>query len=287
MLEEFVLLLDRLEAPTLQRRGLRVADRVLDATLAIRVTDPRRVGHHAVMGERGGVHGVQFRLVQVGLDDALLEVVQHDVAAAAAEVAPSLLVQSRPGLLAGLPDHPPVAAPRIPQRHHEQPRLAVPLGARHAGRRTFTVVDLDFLAGGELQPVELFWFARAQPAHEALDAVVCAVEAEPVDQVLVDRHGVAVQPDLGLDELAVRLACRGRRDHRSRWPGWGNLLCRAGGHPGGICPLLGQPLLVRTDRLAVDTGDALNLALTGTLGQQRRNRRLQMWLQDVHSRLPS
>src|ERR1019366_7066020 len=156
-------------APPLERRRLRVADRDLDATLAIRVTDPRRVGHHAVMGERGGVHGVQIRLVQVGLDDALLEVVQHDVAAAAAEVTPGLLVQPRPGLLAGLPDHPPKAAPRIAQRHYEQPRLAVPVGAGHPGRRTFTVVDLDLLAGGELQPVELFRFTRAQPAHEALD----------------------------------------------------------------------------------------------------------------------
>ena len=68
VLEEVVLLLQRLEAPPLQGRGLRVADGVLDAALAIGVTDPGRVGDHAVVRQRGGVHGVELRLVQIGLE---------------------------------------------------------------------------------------------------------------------------------------------------------------------------------------------------------------------------
>src|ERR1019366_4659250 len=43
------------DAPALEQRGLRAADRVLHAALAVGVTRPRRVGHDAVAGQRGGV----------------------------------------------------------------------------------------------------------------------------------------------------------------------------------------------------------------------------------------
>jgi hypothetical protein len=62
--EERVLSLDG-EAPALEHRGLRAADRVLHAALAVGVTHPRRVGHDAVAGQLGGVDRIQFRFVQV------------------------------------------------------------------------------------------------------------------------------------------------------------------------------------------------------------------------------
>jgi hypothetical protein len=285
VLQEGVLLLDRLEAPALQCRGLGVADGVFHAALAVGVANPRRVGHHAVVLQGCGVDRVEFRLVQVGLEHALLEVVEHDVVAAAAEVAPGLLVQPGPGFLAGAPDHAAVAAPRVAQRGHEQPRLAPAVAARHAGGRTLAVVDLHLLARQEGQTVELLGLAVAQLARKALDGVVGAGIAVKIHQVLVDGHGVAAQAQLGLDEGAVRLASRGRgRCHRGqwrcqrrrRWPGWGNLLRRAGGHPrgvgghpGGICRSGGgEPLLVAADRLAIDPRDALDLALAGAGLQQ-------------------
>src|SRR5450755_3765057 len=85
------------------------------------------------------------------------------------------------------------------------------------------LVDLRLLARGELKAVELFGLALAQPASKALDAVVCAGEAMLIDQVLVDRHEVALEPQLGLDEGAVGLAGRDRRRRRTRWPGWRSL----------------------------------------------------------------
>ena len=247
-------------------------DRRFDGTLAIWIADPRRVGDDVVMGQRGGVHRVELGLVQVGLGDAFFQVVQHDVPATAAKVSPGLLVQPRPRLLAGAPHHPAKAVPGVAQRGHEQPRLAIPLGAGHARGRALAVVDLHLLAGHELQPVELLGLALAQLAHEAHHRAVAGGESELVDQVLVDRHGVASQPQLRLNEAAMRLARRGARRsdrrQRSRWAPWGNLRFRAGGHPGGICRRGGKALLVRADRLAVDPRDALDLSLAGPRVQQ-------------------
>ena len=219
VLQEGVLLFDRLEAPALQRRGLGVADGVLHGALAVGVAHARRVGHHAVVRQGRGIDRVEFGLVQVGLEHALLEVVEHDVVAAAAEVAPGLLVQPRPDLLAGAPDHAAVAAPRVAQRGHEQPRLAPAVGAGHARERPLAVVDLHLLAGQEGQAVELLGLAVAQLVGEALDRVVGAGVAVQIHQVLVDGHGVAAQAKLGLDEGAVGLAGRRRgRCHRCQRP---------------------------------------------------------------------
>jgi len=110
VVEEGVLIFDGLEAAALQRGGLGVADGVLHAALAVGVAHARRVGHDAVVLQGRGIDRVEFGFVQVGLEHALLEVVEHDVATAAAEVAPGLLVQPRPGLLAGAPDDAAVAA---------------------------------------------------------------------------------------------------------------------------------------------------------------------------------
>ena len=77
--QEGVLLLDGLEAPALERGGLGVADGVLHRALAIGVSHPSRVGHHVVVGQRGGVDRVEGGLVQVGLQDAFLQIVQHHV----------------------------------------------------------------------------------------------------------------------------------------------------------------------------------------------------------------
>jgi hypothetical protein len=64
----------------------------------------------------------------------------------APEVAEGFFVKLGPDLLAGLPDHAPETAPRVPQGHHEQPRAPVSAGLRIAGQCAFAMVDLCFLA---------------------------------------------------------------------------------------------------------------------------------------------
>ena len=117
------LTLDRLEAPALERGGLGVLNGVLHRALAIAISHPSRVGHHLVVGERGGIDRIEGRLVQVGLQDTFHEVVEHHVPGGATEVAPGLLVQLGPDLLAGIPDHAPEAAPRVTQRGQKQAGL--------------------------------------------------------------------------------------------------------------------------------------------------------------------
>ena len=111
MFEKVVLFFDRFEAPAFERGTLGMLDRILDGPLAIGVTHARRVSHYAVVREHRGVDRIELRLVQVGLDDAFLQIVQHHVAGGATEIPPSLLVQPGPCLLAGLPHHAPKAAP--------------------------------------------------------------------------------------------------------------------------------------------------------------------------------
>jgi hypothetical protein len=232
--QELVLGLDGLKAPALQGRGLGVANGMLHRALAVGVSHPRRVGHHAVVRQGRGVHRVEIGLVQVGLEDAFLQIVQHHVLGAAAEVPQGLLVQLGPDLLAGLPHHAPEAGTGVPQGGHEQAGLAVPVAAGHAGGSALAVVHLHLLAGQEGQAIELLGLLVAQLCTEAFDRVVLTSKAVLVDQVLVDGRGVSLEPQLGFDELAPGFAQGGGHRPRSRWPGWGNLTYRAGGHPGGI-----------------------------------------------------
>ena len=72
--------------------------------------------------------------------------------------------------------------------------------------RALAVVDLGLFPGQKLQPVELLRCLATQRPAEALDAVVAALEAKAIHQILVDRHGVATQTHLRLDPCPVRLA---------------------------------------------------------------------------------
>lgn len=177
---------------------------------------------------------VELGLVQVGLDDAFLQIVQHHVLRAATEVAKGPLMQLGPYLVTGLPHHEPETGTGVPQGGHEQAGFAVPLAAGHACGRALAVVHLHLLAGQEGQAIELLRLLVAQLCAEAFDRVVLASKAVLVDQVLVDGRGVALQTQLSFDEPAPGFAQGGGHRPRSRWPGWGSLLCRAGGHPGGI-----------------------------------------------------
>lgn len=208
-LQMFVLLFDGLKAFALEGRGLGVTNGMLHRPLAVGITYAGRISHHLVVLQHGRVHRVELGLVQVGFDHALLEVVQHHIPARAAEVAPGLFMQFGPDLLAGLPDHAPEAAPRVAQRGHKQPGLAVTIGARHPGWRPFAVVHLHLLARQEREPVKPLGLLVPQLGHEALDRVVGTAKTVLVNQVLVDRHAIAPELELDLDEVAMGLAPAG------------------------------------------------------------------------------
>jgi len=78
----------------------------------------------------------------------------------AAKVAKGWFVQFAPDLLARFAHHATKAAPGVAQCHAEQAG-AMPAFARRVQRQgPSAVVDLGFFSGGELQAVELLWFAK-------------------------------------------------------------------------------------------------------------------------------
>jgi hypothetical protein len=166
----------------------------------------RRMGDDAVMLEHGAVQSVDLGLVQVGHDDSFLEVVDDDIADGAAEITIGFLVELGPDLLAGLPNHAPEAPPRVPQGHDEQPGAAVAVDLGVAGQRAFAVIDLGFLASGELETVELFRVDVTQSTNETLDALITGGERELIDQILVDGLGVTLEANLLFDPFAIQFA---------------------------------------------------------------------------------
>ena len=118
---------------------------------------------------------------------------------------------------------------------------------RVAHHRPFAVVDLRLFARRRRDHHACFGHrVAAQLADEALDARVAGAESVIVDELLIDRHGIATAPEPVLDQLAIRLArARRRRAARRRRP---LTRCAVGGHPllgGGIWPFRvgGHPLL--------------------------------------------
>ncbi len=162
---------------------------MLHNPFSIGVTDSRWVRHDTVVLKCGCVNGIERGFVQVGLDDAFLEVVQDYVAATTTEIAPCLFMQSCPGFLAGLP--------------HDSAKA---ISTNNTGERTFTVVDLALLTWGKFESIKLFRLMLAQATGETFDAVVGTGKSMAVDQILVDRHVVSLEAQLSFDESALGLA---------------------------------------------------------------------------------
>src|SRR5262245_16703830 len=94
----------------------------------------------------------------------------------------------------------------VAQREDKQPRAAVLARDRMPHHRALAVVDLRFLAGR--RDDDRVRFARAlaaERAHETAHAGVAGREAMLIEEVLPDRHGVAVAAQGNLDELTIRL----------------------------------------------------------------------------------
>ena len=157
------------------------------------------------MGEQFGIDRVQGGLVEIGRDDAFLEIVEDHVLGTAAKRAESFLVQQRPGLLISLPDHFTEALAGVLERHDEQQRAAE-LARSIERQRALAVIDLGLFAGRELENIEACGGACPESGDEALDGVVAVREAVRIDQVLVEALGVTTEVELGFNPGAMGLA---------------------------------------------------------------------------------
>ena len=229
-------LLRAFETHALQRCLLRMAHAALHLPLAIRVPHPAGHRDHAVVLQHVGVHGVDRGIVDVGLEYALANVVEHHHARAPTQATEGLLMQLGPGLRAGVEHQEANRLTAVAKSQHEQAgpegTPAVLAAVWIADHGASAVIDLGLFAGRGLNHGASF-FRRAadQLAHEALDALVAAREAAGVDQVLPDRHGVAATGQPHFDGVAMYRAGAGRRRRHRRLLGGSH--AKVGGHPDG------------------------------------------------------
>ena len=222
-------LLNRVEAQAFQGRLLGVADAGLHFSFAIRIADPTRQGDHAVVREDVAVERIERRLVDVGREHALFEVVQDDDLDGAAQPTKRAFMQLGPHLSAGAPHEQPHGLPRESQGQDKEPGAPVLARAGRPDHRALAVVDLAFIPGrGRDHHARLERDRAPKLADETPDAGVPRRKAVAADQVLPDRHRVAAQGERGHNLLAVGFTGTGaRRPSGGWWPprGWG-----VGGH---------------------------------------------------------
>ena len=82
----------------------------------------------------------------------------------------------------------------VAQRCHEQSRSGIAVGAWHPGERPFAVVHLHLFARQKGQTIKLFGFPNPKLGNKPFDGVVRPGKAMCVDQILIDRYGIAAQP---------------------------------------------------------------------------------------------
>ena len=196
-----------LEAEAAQRRLLRVADGGLDLALAIGIADAARQGDDAVVGQHVAVERIERGVVDVGSEDAFLEVVEDDDVYGAAQPAERPLVQLGPDLRARPGDQQPDGLARVAEGQDEEPCPPVLAGVGVADHRSFAVVDLSLQSrgAGDDHP-GLDGGLLPDRRDEAPHARIARREAVVMDQVLPDGRGVAPPAERGHDQLAVGLA---------------------------------------------------------------------------------
>ena len=154
-------LLKAFEAHALQRRLLRMADAALDLPLAIRIRHAARQRDHAVVPQHVRVQRVERGIVDVGLEHALAQVVEHDHSRAATQPAEGLLMQLGPGLRAGSEHQEANRLAAVAERQHEQPHAAVLAAVRIADHGAGAVIDLGLFARPRSRsPRRLPWTGR-------------------------------------------------------------------------------------------------------------------------------
>ena len=209
VIEVSLRLLQTFEALAFQWCVLGVSDTAFNFAFAIRIGHAAGQCDGPVVREQIAIQRVQRRIVDVRLKHAFAQVIEHDRASDAAQASERLLMEFGPDPRTGLEGEQANRLAAVAEREHEQPRAPVTVGAWIAHHRTAPVVDLRFFAwrgdddraGGLRRGL-----TPAQRPDEALDAGVAPREAVAVDQVLIDRLGVAALAERQFDEVEVGFA---------------------------------------------------------------------------------
>ena len=124
-----------------------MADAGFDFPLAIGIADATRQRDDAVVREHVAIERIERRVVDIGREHALFEIVEDDDPGRAAEPTKRALVQLAPDLRARPPRQQSHGFARAGQREDKEPRAPVLAGRRPAHHRPLAVVDLAFFTG--------------------------------------------------------------------------------------------------------------------------------------------
>jgi hypothetical protein len=114
--------------------------------------------------EQLGIERIELRVVDIGLDHALFEVVEPNRVRGAAEIGKAFFVQPAPDFRRRVPHRFLKRVPAVAQGECKEPRAAVFAGARIAGQRAFTVIHLHLLARLGFEPAANLRLALTQLA---------------------------------------------------------------------------------------------------------------------------
>jgi len=127
-----------------------VSDAALHFAFAIWIGDATRHSDRAVMSEHIAIQRIERRVVDVGLENTLTQVVGHDDLHGAAESTKSALMQLGPDARARLKGEQANAFSAVAECQHEQTGAAVLAGVRIADRGAGAVIDLRFFVMGRV-----------------------------------------------------------------------------------------------------------------------------------------
>jgi hypothetical protein len=133
----------------------------------IRIPDAAREPDHAVVREHLAIERIERRLVDVGRQHALFEVVEDNDPRRSAQSTKRAFMELRPGLRTRLPDQQTHGFARVGERQDEETRAAILAGLRMADHRPVSVVHLGFFADRRRDDdARLEWRRAAQAMHK-------------------------------------------------------------------------------------------------------------------------
>src|SRR6516162_2123194 len=207
-----------LEAHPFERRFLGVADPRLYFPFAIRILDPARQRHYAIVGEHIAKKWINRGIVNVRNQDAFFQVVENDDPRTTTESAKGFLMEFGPDARTRPPRQQTNAFAAVSQGQHEQPGPPVLPGLRVADQGAAAVIDLGFFPWlGEDDPRCLGQLGTTKPADETLYGLVVAWITVVRHQVLPDGLGISTAAQFPLNEVTVGFA----GTDPARGGGWG------------------------------------------------------------------
>lgn len=172
----------------------------------------------AVVREDVAIQRIKGGIVDVGREDAFLEVIEHDDADGAAKTAKRLFMQFGQAPRTGVEGEQADALAAVAESEDEQPRAPILPGAGMPHHQAVAVINLPLFARPrDNNRVRLGGVPAAELGHEVPHAGVAAGEAVLIDEALPDRHGVATTTEGQFDQLTVRLAGAGLRRPTGPW----------------------------------------------------------------------